>query len=149
MRVADICTRSIVHVLPEISVRKAAEVMRHRHVGALVVVERPDGESTPIGVLTDRDIVLEVVAMGVDPDAVTAADVMTRTPATCAEDEELFDAIQAMRRHGVRRLPVVDSRGFLVGMLAADDVIAVLGEHLGNLSHGLVHEQALEIGRRP
>jgi len=148
MRIADICTRDVIHVTADASLREAAEVMRHRHVGALVVVERPDGERIPVGILTDRDIVLSVLAPGVDIDALKVADVMNTDLATCRERDGLFDAIRAMRDHGVRRLPVLDSAGGLSGLVAADDIYSALGTHLQELSRALTREQVREMQTR-
>lgn len=148
MRIADICTRDVIQVGADASLREAAEVMRHRHVGALVVVEQPNGGQVPIGILTDRDIVLSVLAPGVDIDALKVADVMTANLATCRESDVLFDAIRTMRDHGVRRLPVLDSTGGLSGMVAADDIYSALGTHLQELSRALTREQVREMQSR-
>lgn len=148
MRIADICTRNVVHVEADLSIRAAAESMRKHHVGTLVVTEQPNGERLPIGILTDRDIVIEVVAAGVDVDGLTVGDVMTRSPSTCAENQELFDAVQMMRARGVRRLPVVNSNGGLVGLVSADDIFAALGTHLSELGHALTREQVHEMEDR-
>lgn len=149
MRIADICTRDVVHVTADVSLREAAEVMRHRHVGALVVVEQPNAERIPVGILTDRDIVLSVLAPGVDIDALKVADVMNRDLATCRERDGLFDAIRTMRDHGVRRLPVLDTAGGLSGLVAADDIYSALGTHLQELSRALTREQVREMQSRP
>jgi CBS domain-containing protein len=149
MRIADICTRNVVHVDTDTSVRDAAEAMRKHHVGTLVVVEQPNGERLPIGIITDRDIVISVVAAGVDASTLTVGDVMTPKPATCTETQELFDAVQTMRANGVRRLPVVNRQGGLIGMVAADDVFSALGTHLSELAHALTREQVHEMEARP
>lgn len=144
MRIADICTRDVVQIAANASLDEAAETMRRRHVGALVVTEQPNGEHIPVGIITDRDIVLAVVAPGVPPETLTAGDVMTHPLATCREDEELFDAIQTMRERGVRRLPVLNAKGGLAGIVAADDIFSALGAHMRDLSQVLGHEQARE-----
>jgi CBS domain-containing protein len=148
MRIADICTRNAVHIGATESVQVAAEVMRKRHVGSLVVIEQRNGERIPVGVITDRDIVLAVVAPGIDPGTSTVADVMTRPAATCTEDEDLFDAIETMRTRGVRRLPVLGAKGGLAGMVSADDIYDALGTHLRELGHALTREQVREIETR-
>jgi CBS domain-containing protein len=145
MRIADICTTQVAHIGPDASVREAAETMRKRHVGSLVVIEQPDGERVPIGIITDRDIVVAVVAANVDADTLFVADVMTRHLATCNEDQELFDAIGVMRLRGVRRLPVLDAKGGLAGLLSADDIYGALGSHLRELGHALTREQVREM----
>ena len=149
MRIAEICTRDVVHVTADTSLRDAAEIMRNRHVGAVVVVEQPNGELVPVGILTDRDIVLSVLAPGIDIDALAVADVMTDNVATCRESDGLFDAIRVMRHRGVRRLPVLNAQAGLAGMVAADDIYGALGTHLQELSRALTREQVREMQTRP
>lgn len=148
MRVSDICTRKAVHIGPAASVREAAELMRKNHVGALVVVDQPNGERIPVGVITDRDIVVSVVAAAVDAESLTVGDAMSRAPATCNENEEIFDAILTMRKRGVRRLPVLNAKGGLAGMLAADDINGALSTHMLELSRALMREQVHEMQAR-
>jgi CBS domain-containing protein len=144
MRIADICTHDVVHITAAASARDAAEMMRKRHVGALVVVDQQNGERIPIGIITDRDIVVAVVAPGIGAETVTVGDVMTRHVATCAASQELFDAIEIMRVRGVRRLPVVNAIGSLSGMVAADDIYGALATHAQELSRALTREQVCE-----
>lgn len=148
MRIADICTRSIVHVEKSTSVREAAECMRKRHVGSLVVTDRPNGERIPVGIITDRDIVVAVVAAGVDAATLSVADAMTRNVATCAESQDLFDAIHLMRERGVRRLPVLNEAGSLTGMVTADDLYGALARQMQELSFALVRGQVREMETR-
>ena len=128
MKVGSICRREVVTVTPHIDLVAAAQVMRERHVGLLVVVE-PEPDTTygrPIGVLTDRDIVVSVVARGADPKVLTVADLMKRYPAMVDEADPLEQALHTMRRMGVRRLPVVGAAGMLTGVVALDDMLTVL-----------------------
>jgi CBS domain-containing protein len=127
MRIAEICSRDIACIDAAASVRQAASEMRRRHTGCLVVVDRRDAERVPRGVVTDRDIVVEVIAPGIDPNVLSVGDVMARPVATCREDDKLFDAVETMRLRGVRRLPVVGARGELVGLVSADDIMSALG----------------------
>lgn len=148
MRVADIQTRRVVHITASASVREAAELMRTRHVGALVVVDQPNGERIPVGIVTDRDIVLAVVAPGVHVELLTVGDVMTQPVVTCSENQDLFDAIELMRERGVRRLPVLNAKGGLTGVVAADDIYNAIGTHMRELSLALAHEQVKEARTR-
>ena len=148
MRVADICARSAVCVGAAESVRTAAETMRKRHVGSLVVVETTEEKRVPQGIITDRDIVLAVTASGADPEALTVGDVMTRSPVTCTENDDLFDAILIMRTRGIRRLPVIDTKGGLIGVLSADDIYGMLGVHLHELGHALTRGHLREMQTR-
>lgn len=144
MRIADIKIHNVVHIGAHASVREAAEKMRKRHVGALIVVDQPDGERIPVGMITDRDIVLGVVASGVEGDKLLVEDVMSRKLATCTEDQDLFDAIEIMHERGVRRLPVLNPQGGLAGIVAVDDIYNAIGAHMRELGSVLAREQARE-----
>ncbi|MHB1871235.1 MAG: CBS domain-containing protein [Steroidobacteraceae bacterium] len=146
MNVGSICRREVVTVTPQIDLVAAAQVMRERHVGFLVVVE-PEPKATygrPIGVLTDRDIVVSIVARGADPKLLTVADLMKRYPAMVDEADPLDQALHTMRRMGVRRLPVVGSAGMLSGVIALDDMLAVLCGEGGEAVDTVRHEQQNE-----
>jgi CBS domain-containing protein len=143
MNVGSICRREVVTVTPQIDLVAAAQVMRERHVGFLVVVEpEPNTKyGRPIGVLTDRDIVVSIVARGADPKLLTVADLMKRYPAMVDEADPLDQALHTMRRMGVRRLPVVGSAGMLSGVIALDDMLAVLCGEGGEAVDTVRHEQ--------
>lgn len=148
MRIADLCTHHVVSIHATATVREAAEAMREHHVGSLVVVEKPNGERIPVGIVTDRDIVVAVVATGGDPSTLTLAQVMSRPVTTCTESEGLFAAILAMREHGVRRLPVLNDKGGLAGMVTADDIVGALGTHMVDLGQALAREETHEMQTR-
>lgn len=148
MRIDAICTGEVIDISPESSIREAAHQMRAAHVGSLVVVDRNAGGRIPIGMLTDRDIVVSVVSPGIDPDVLTVGDVMARPVVSCSEEEDLFAALERMRQAGVRRLPVVDAIGDLRGLLSTDDVVAALGWHLRELSRAMTTEQVREMAQR-
>lgn len=104
MQVRDFCSRDVVTAEPHASVREASLLMRNRHVGALVVVERIDGMPRPVGIVTDRDIVVAVVAVpGARPEGIRVCDVMQTRLALAREGDGVFEAVQTMRDHGVRR----------------------------------------------
>lgn len=149
MRISEVFTRDVVCIEGDRSVREAAQLMRDRHVGALVVVEQPNGERTPVGMLTGRDIVIEVIAAGVSPDALSVADVMSRDPITCDADQDLVDAVELMRLRGVRRLPVVNLNGGVVGLVAIDDALSALIAQLQALTRAVTVEQVHERTLRP
>ncbi|HUM16322.1 MAG TPA: CBS domain-containing protein [Candidatus Nitrosotalea sp.] len=128
-----ICTKPVVTASTQMTVDEAARAMRSRNVGALVVVNA----GRPVGMLTDRDIAVEVVARGMDPDSTRVGDVMRKKPMTIREDLGIFDAAKAFARTGVRRLPVVSKSGVLVGVIAVDDLIVLLGNELGHLAGAL------------
>jgi CBS domain-containing protein len=128
-----ICTKPVVTASAQMTVEQAARAMRSRNVGALVVVNA----GRPVGMLTDRDVAVEVVAKGMDPDAVRVGDVMHKKPVTIREDLGIFDAAKVFARTGVRRLPVVTKAGVLVGVIAVDDLIMLLGNELGHVAGAL------------
>lgn len=147
MKVSDICKRDVVIVHGSEEVSTAAQRMREKHIGYVVVV---DGESErrPIGVLTDRDIVVTVVAREIDPRTLKVEDVMTRDPLTVRETESMGAALQAMRSIGVRRLPVVGTSGRLTGVLSMDDVLDGLAEQLGGVAASIRNERRIEASLR-
>jgi CBS domain-containing protein len=143
MSLADLCNRSPVTIAADASLVEAAQSMRARHVGLLVVT--PDGGSgPPIGVLTDRDIVIEVVSEGVDATRVTVADAMSRQPLIVEFSASPEQVLAQMRAFGVRRAPVVDERGDLVGVIALDDILEWLAGAIGNAAAVVRHEQRVE-----
>jgi CBS domain-containing protein len=128
MQVGTLCQRLVFTICQSDEISRAAQVMREKHVGYLVVVEPNPvrGIPRPVGVLTDRDIVVGVVAREVDPKTVRVGDIMTPNPVLAAEWESMQAALQKMRQFGVRRLPVVNGYRELVGILAIDDVLKVI-----------------------
>lgn len=130
MHVGEICTRSVVTCRRDASVLELAQLMRDHHVGDVIVVAEHEGQVTPVGVVTDRDLVVEVVAKGVNPDLLRAGDLISNDLVTAFESELVYDAIWHMRSKGIRRLPVVDAHNHLLGVLTADDVTEFLAEAL-------------------
>ena len=144
MKVGELCNREVIVAERGISVREAAELMRQYHVRDLVVVEDRAGLRVPVGILTDRDVTIEVVAMGVDPETVTVGDVMAPELVTAREADMVYDTLGQMRQHGIRRLPVVDARGGLAGIVSLADLLEFLAEELSSLSKVQPREQARE-----
>ncbi|HUO95564.1 MAG TPA: CBS domain-containing protein [Steroidobacteraceae bacterium] len=143
MSLIDLCTRSPITIAADASLVEAAQQMRARHVGFLVVTA-DGGNGPPLGVLTDRDIVVEVVSEGVDPTTVTAEDAMTREPLLVRSDATPEQVLEQMRAFGVRRAPVVDPSGSIVGVVALDDILDWLAGTLGNAAAVVRHEQRIE-----
>jgi CBS domain-containing protein len=130
MNAYELCQRHVVTVRRHEELATAAWMMRERNVGCLVVVESAGamGGEKPIGMLTDRDIVTNVIARKGDPCTLVVEDVMTLRPLTVWASASLEDALQRMRSGGVRRVPVIDDRGRLAGILALDDIFEHLAE---------------------
>lgn len=133
MRIGELCSRSVTVCDAKDSAQALARLMREQHVGDVIVVDRTGGMRRPIGIVTDRDLVMQVMAPSVDANAVTAGDMMSPVH-TAAESELAYDAVWAMRRKGCRRLPVVDAHGGLVGIISADDLTQFLAEELTELA---------------
>ena len=144
MPIGEICNREVVIAERSLSVGEAARLMRSPHVGDLVVVEKKAGHNRPVGIVTDRDIVVEVVAAGVAPDSLTIGDIMGQDLATVREGEGVFETMRLMRAKGVRRMPVVDSEGGLVGIVTLDDLVTLLAEEMAELAKLVSREQQRE-----
>lgn len=134
MRIGDICTNDTICCTREATVQDAAMLMRRHHVGDLVVVESEGGGNVPLGILTDRDIVLAVVAPGLDPASLLAGDVMSDDLLTASASDDVHEAIEHMRLRGIRRVPVVDADGKLAGIVSADDLLEFLAAEMSELS---------------
>jgi CBS domain-containing protein len=148
MNAGERCNRQVVTATRETSITGAAQLMRDKHVGSLIIVENRDNHPEPVGILTDRDIVIEVLAENVDPDAVTVGDVMTTAVLKVCEHDSIFEVAQRMRARGVRRVPVVSKQRELVGVLAQDDILALLSEELSLLIKVSTREVEQEIKKR-
>lgn len=144
MFVGKLCSRVVTVVRREESIMAAARLMRQQHVGNVVVVEVEGDAQRPVGILTDRDIVVELVAKELDLKVVTVGDAMSCDLLTLPEDMDLLEAVGEMRSHAVRRAPVVNARGMLVGIVSIDDVLGVLAELLKDLSCLVNKEQRRE-----
>src|SRR5512135_2073003 len=127
MSIGDLCNRDVICAPRETTVAQAAKLMRQHHVGDVIVIDRADAERMPIGIVTDRDIVVEVVALGVDPNVVTLGDMMSWGQLVTAQENDSYaDTLRVMHDKGVRRIPVVNAAGVLVGIISIDDILPKL-----------------------
>lgn len=150
MSVGAFCTRIVVFLGQDESVVEAAKIMRERHTGSVVVVaDARRGAFDPVGMITDRDIVVEVVAEEVDLNSVTVKDVMSANPIVVRETDSLSDTLKRMSARGVRRVPVIDAGGQIVGVLSVDDIISLLASELNDIDSVLLREQERERDLRP
>ena len=148
MSVGEYCNRDVVVIEKTESVREAINLMRKNHVGDVVVVQMQENASIPLGILTDRDIVVEILAEDVDLNAVNVGDVMSDQLVTINEDTKLLDAIKQMRIKGVRRLPVVNESGELQGILSVDDLLELIVEQLSDIVALVTKEITNEVKSR-
>jgi len=144
MRVGEICNRTVVVAKRDTVLTEAAHLMREHHVGSLVVVEPSGKGNVPAGIVTDRDIVVAVVAEGVDPRKIAVGDVMPQRLVTVGEEDSVFDALRLMRARGIRRVPVLAADGTLAGIVAIDDLLEIVAEQLNDLVRAIATEQSRE-----
>jgi len=121
-------------------------MMRQHHCGDLIVVDEADDERTPAGIITDRDIVVDVLGKDLNAATTLVGDVMVKLShlVVARDTEDLEEAAERMRTHGVRRLPVVDREGALVGVVTLDDLLQVLARNASLLAEIVTKEQAHE-----
>ena len=149
MPVSEICNREVVVVQINDTVLQAAKLMRQHHVGdVVVVIEDGSGVRIPVGIVTDRDLVVEIMAPELDQGVITVGDIMSSKLATVKEDTAVFEAIQYMHVNGVRRLPVVNENGGMIGILTLDDLLELLAEELLELAKLVKYEQKKETTNR-
>jgi CBS domain-containing protein len=141
MLLKDICTTDVVYCGRDTTVLEAAQIMRRKHIGDLVVVDDPTGECAPVGLITDRDIVVKVLGNELDPGRTTVGKIMRTPLVTAAETEDSAVAVSRMRMHGVRRLPVTGREGQLVGIVTLDDLLKKLGSEVTALIEIVTKEQ--------
>lgn len=144
MKVGEICTVQTIYCKRDETVQGAALLMRKYHVGDVVVVDQPNGEKIPVGIVTDRDIVIGVIALGLDPASLLVGDIMSDDLLTAAEEDDVYETIERMRFRGIRRVPVVNSGGGLTGIVSVDDLLEFLAEEMGELSRISSHQQTHE-----
>lgn len=144
MSIRALCGRTVVTIQRQASVEDAARLMRSSHVGDVVVVDATDTR-IPVGILTDRDIVLEVVGRGLTPATTSVGGVMSTPVLTLREEDGFLAALDKMSARGVRRAPVVDGEGHLKGLVSFDDLVLLLAQELAKIGALIRHEQAAEI----
>lgn len=146
--IGDFCVRNVVTVTRATTVVEAAKLMRQYHIGAVLVVEEGTDGKVPVGILTDRDVVIEIVAATLDPASVKVGELMQRPVTTVTEDASYGEAVRLMSVNGVRRMPVVDARGRLAGIITVDDILRQLAGPLVALSDLTVRERHYETETR-
>ena len=148
MSVGEYCNREVVIVAGDATVTEAAGLMRSQHVGSLIVVKSRQGMNVPVGIITDRDIVVGVVAKEIPYDSVTVKDIMPGDLTTAGERESLWGTIDRMCSFGIRRVPVVNEEGGLEGILSMDDVLELFADGLGKMADLVKREMDHESQRR-
>ena len=144
MAIGEVCSREVVFTSKDETISAAAKLMRENHVGCLVVADEQDGKCVPVGMLTDRDITVAVVAPQLDADVILVGDVMSPELLSVREDAGIAETVELMRVRGIRRLAVTDEGGALVGLIAADDILGLLAEEIAGLAGMVSHEEKRE-----
>ncbi len=148
MQLNSFCMLDVECCSPRATVLDAAHIMRRKHTGDLVVVDDDERKPSPLGIITDRDIVVEVLAKGLDPATTTVGSVI-RTPVVVAEGtEDSTQVLERMRAHGVRRIPVVGAGGKLIGIVTVDDLLKRLAADATLLTEVISQEQNHEARAR-
>jgi CBS domain-containing protein len=147
MNVSRIYTRDVVTVSRSTSLKEAARLMATWHIGSLVITDDPPAERRAIGIVTDRDFVIQAVAAGADPSQVTVGHVISPRLASIDENSEAYEALKRMANLGVRRLAVTADGGGIVGILSFDDLVDALAVEMSDLARVIrqnrKHEAAL------
>jgi len=144
MIVGEACNRTVIIVDRDDSVYESARLMREHHVGSVIVTAWENGKSSPVGILTDRDIVIELIAKEIDPAELTVGDVIGPELITVNDKDGVMEALKKMGEKGIRRAPVIDQAGTLIGILAVDDVLELVTEQLHDLTRLIRQEQRTE-----
>lgn len=148
MDILDICKKNVITIEKDASLAEAAKLMRQHHVGDVVVVEKKNSKLFPIGIVTDRDLVIEVVATELEPSVITVGDIMLQSLIVVNDDADLLQASKLMASKGVRRLPVVNKSGELVGIVTLDDLLELTANIFLSLAKSLSKEQKNEFKNR-
>jgi CBS domain-containing protein len=148
MNLKTLGQKYVVTVTTETSLEDTARLMRENHVGDVVVVELKGDRKLPVGILTDRDIVMATIALGAPVKPLAAGDIMTTNIVTVKENESLNNLIDLMKEKGVKRVPIVNQERGIVGIIALDDVMALLSRELAALAEVGKRQKEVELQRR-
>lgn len=147
MKTGEVCNRTVIVVGRETTLGEAAKLMREHHVGSLVVAKNTYGRK-PVGIVTDRDMVVEVMAEELDYTTLTVGEIMGDKLVIAREEDDTLDTLKLMRAKGVRRIPVVTEKGDLAGIVAIDDLLEIVAEELEEIVRAIGNERSGEKKRR-
>lgn len=140
MSLGNLCRKEVVTVKPGTTVSEVTRLMEEKNIGSVVI----DGEGEKFGIVTDRDILLRVLSKNLDPNTTPIDDVMTwKIVLILREDMGLFEALEQVKKSAVRRFPVVNAEGDLVGIITVDDIINLLGKELADVARIIENEGPL------
>lgn len=144
MTIGELCKRVVVTIHRDATAEDAARMMRASHIGNVVVVD-PSDTRKPVGIITDRDIAVEVVAQGLVPGQTPVGGVMSAPVVSLREEDSFIEALDKMSGQGVRRAPVLDRDGHLKGLVSVDDLVPLLARELAKVGALIRHGQAAEM----
>ncbi len=134
MGLVKCCREQVVAVSPDTPAVEVARIMGEKNVGSVVVVT---GDNRPAGILTDRDLAVRVMAQEKNPGEVRARDILTRDVITFQDSMGIYEAIRKMTAEGIRRMPIIDEGGKLIGIVTMDDIIRMLGEEMAAIAQNI------------
>ena len=146
-RLRDFATAMVAVAETETTALVAAQLMRKHHVGALVLVDALE-KAMPVGIVTDRDLILALMAEGLDPEIITAGDIMSAPLVTASPEMDAMDAVQLMRTNRLRRLVIVDDAGRLTGIVTMEDLLELLTRELAALAAAVLGSRDREFEQR-
>ena len=147
MKNGEFCNREVVVAEKDAAIVDLARLMRQYHTGDIIVVDNTGGKTIPIGIITDRDIILKIVAEGIPVNSVTAGDIMSPVLHTVNENSSIWSTFEMMQAKGIRRIPVINDQHELQGILTADDVLEIIAEETAALAKVFKQEQIVETKR--
>jgi CBS domain-containing protein len=148
MTVGAICNQEVITIERDATILHAATLMRQYHVGDVVVIEKHKDKIVPIGIVTDRDLVVEVVATELDCNVITVGDIMVSSLTVVQDSANILEALHLMTSKGVRRLPVIDTKDNLIGIITLDDLLLLFAKEIGLVSKLVTREQKNEADKR-
>lgn len=144
MPIGELCNREVVFATRKTKITEAAQLMLQYHVGDLVVVDLIQEKRVPVGIVTDRDIVVKIIGKSLSVDDFTVGDIMSGQLITVKEKEGMIETVRLMRANGIRRIPVINEEEELEGIISVDDILDLLAEELTELAKVSPREQAYE-----
>jgi CBS domain-containing protein len=148
MPIGELCNRAVVFATRKTTITEAAQLMRQYHVGDLVVMDLVKDKRIPVGIVTDRDIVIEIIGESLSVDDFTVGDIMSQQLISVPETAGVIETIRLMRANGIRRIPVINEKGGLAGIISVDDMMDLLAKELTELAKVAPREQDREARTR-
>ncbi|NDG86017.1 MAG: CBS domain-containing protein [Proteobacteria bacterium] len=149
MILEKIANKKVITVPSNATMLEAAKAMRDYHVGSVIVVEEKSGRKIPLGIVTDRDIVVSTSAFGIPPNSIEVKDVMSGALVSARKNDSLNHVLNLMKEHGVKRIPITDSEGALFGIVTTHELMNVLSDELSEVVRVTERQHQVESERRP